>query len=132
MTPRDTGALQTTTKAKMIRTTTARHAAIAALVAVSYVVAGRLGLALAFVNASATAVWPPTGIALAATLLCGYRIWPAIFIGAFLTNETTAGTLLTSLLIAAGNTAEAVVGAWLFTRLVPNGRAFTRGRDMVA
>jgi len=56
-----------------------------------YVVAGKFGLSLAFVNASATAVWPPTGIALAATLLLGYRVWPAILLGAFLVNATTAG-----------------------------------------
>src|SRR5256886_11846386 len=33
----------------------------------------KLGLKLAFVNASASAVWPCTGIALAAFLLLGYR-----------------------------------------------------------
>lgn len=38
-----------------------------------YILSGKLGLRLAFVNASATAVWPPTGIALAALLLLGYR-----------------------------------------------------------
>src|SRR3989454_3931658 len=38
-----------------------------------YLLAGKLGLLLAFVHASASAVWPPTGIALAATLLLGYR-----------------------------------------------------------
>ena len=47
-------------------------------------------------NPSASAVWPPTGIALAATLLLGYRIWPAILLGAFLVNITTAGTPATS------------------------------------
>ncbi|MGH7347328.1 MAG: MASE1 domain-containing protein, partial [Candidatus Rokuibacteriota bacterium] len=49
-----------------------------------YFVAGKLGLSLAFVHASATAVWPPTGIALAALLLYGRSAWPAIFLGAFL------------------------------------------------
>jgi hypothetical protein len=39
-----------------------------------YTLAGKLGLALAFVNASATAVWPPTGIALAAVLVFGPRV----------------------------------------------------------
>src|SRR5207247_624806 len=56
-----------------------------------YVLAGKFGLSLAFVHASASAVWPPTGIALAATLLLGYRVWPALFLGAFLVNVTTAG-----------------------------------------
>src|SRR2546422_8109036 len=48
-----------------------------------YFVAGKLGLRLAFVDVSATTVWPPTGIALAAFLLLGLRVWPAIFAGAF-------------------------------------------------
>ena len=56
-----------------------------------YVLAGKLGLLLAFVHASATAVWPPTGIALAAFLLLGYRVWPGIFLGAFLLHFTTVG-----------------------------------------
>jgi PAS domain S-box-containing protein len=110
----------------------ARRAAVALLVAAVYVLAGKIGLALAFVNASATAVWPPTGIALAAVILAGNRVWPAIFLGAFFTNELTAGTTITSLLIAAGNTLEAIVGAALFTRLVPIDSMLTRGRDVAA
>jgi integral membrane sensor domain MASE1 len=80
-----------------------------------YTLAGKLGLALAFVNPSATAVWPPTGIALAAVLIFGPRVWPGIFLGAFLTNETTAGSAVTSLLIASGNTLEALVGIGVTT-----------------
>ena len=52
--------------------------------AVVYFVAGKLALQLAFLNASASAVWPCAGIALAALLLFGYRLWPAIFAAAFL------------------------------------------------
>ena len=51
---------------------------------IAYFVAGKFGLSLAFVNASASAVWPPTGIAFAAFLLLGSRAWPAILVGAFL------------------------------------------------
>src|SRR5713226_344768 len=89
---------------------------IGALLLVGYVDAGKLGLQLALVNERATAVWPPTGIALAALLLLGRLVWPIIFVGAFLVNVTTAGTIVTSLGIAAGNTLEAVVGAALVTR----------------
>ena len=92
-----------------------------ALLAAIYVVAGKLGLALALLNPSATAVWPPTGITLAAVLLFGPRVWPAIFLGAFITNEITAGTVGTSLLIAGGNTLEALIGGALVNR-------FARGR----
>src|SRR6266852_707426 len=56
-----------------------------------------------------------TLVALAAFLILGYRAWPAILAGAFLVNYATAGTLATSLGIAAGNTLEGVVGCYLLT-----------------
>lgn len=96
-----------------------------------YFVAGKLGLMLAFVHASATAVWPPTGIALAATLLLGYRVWPAILLGAFLVNATTAGSAWTSLGIAIGNTLEGLLGAFLVTRFANGRNVFDRARDVV-
>jgi signal transduction histidine kinase len=97
-----------------------------------YVAAGKLGLALAFVHVSASAVWPPTGIALAAFLLLGPRVWPAILAGAFIVNVTTAGSIATSLAIAVGNTLEGLVGAYLVTR-VARGRHFVdRPRDFIA
>ena len=78
-----------------------------------YFGAGKLGLSLASLHASASPVWPPAGIALAALLVLGYRTWPAIFLGAFLVNATTAGNIATSLSIATGNTLEALCAAWL-------------------
>src|SRR6266516_5571527 len=92
-----------------------RLAGVLALAAI-YFCAGKLGLLLAFVNASVSPVWPPTGIALAALLMWGYRLWPGIFLGAFLVNFTTAGTPVADLGIAAGNTLEALLGAWLVNR----------------
>ena len=97
-----------------------------------YVVAGKLGLSLAFVHASATAVWPPTGIAFAATLLLGYRVWPAILLGAFLVNATTEGSVWTSLGIASGNTLEGLLGAWLVTRFANGRNVFSRSQDIFA
>src|SRR5947208_2431243 len=99
-------------------------------VGVVYVVAAKLGLAFAIVHASATPVWPPTGIALAAMLLLGRGIWPVIFAGAFLVNVTTAGSVLSSLGIAAGNTLEALVGAALVTRLAGGAAVFERARNI--
>src|SRR5260370_2922171 len=96
------------------------------ILAVIYLIAGKLGLMLASLHASASPVWPPAGIALAALLLLGYRAWPAIFVGAFLLNVTTAGTAATSLAIAAGNTLEAVCGAWLVNRFAGGIGVFDR------
>jgi signal transduction histidine kinase len=102
----------------------------AVILAVVYFVAGKLSLKLAFLHASASPVWPPAGIALAALLLFGFRLWPAIFIGAFLVNFTTAGNIFTSLGIAAGNTLEAVIGAWLIQRFASGTRVFERAYDV--
>jgi diguanylate cyclase (GGDEF)-like protein len=103
--------------------------ALVGLVAL-YFVAGKLALQLAFLNASASAVWPCTGIALAALLLLGYRVWPAIFAGAFLVNFTTAGTALTSLGIASGNTLEALAGCYLVNRFAGGRYAFQRSQNI--
>ena len=99
-------------------------------VGVVYFLAGKLGLAYAIVHANATPVWPPTGIALAAVLLLGRGVWPAIFAGAFVVNLTTAGSVLSSLGIAAGNTLEALVGAFLVERFAGGVAAFERAQDI--
>jgi signal transduction histidine kinase len=96
-----------------------------------YVVGGKLGLDLAYINKSASAVWPPTGIALAAFLLCGDRVWPAVFVGAFIVNLTTAGSVATSLAIAAGNTLEGWIGARLVSRYAGGQRVFERVGDIL-
>ena len=100
------------------------------ILTVVYFVAAKLSLKLAFLHASASPVWPPAGIALAALLLLGYRIWPAIFVGAFLVNLTTAGNFLTSLGIATGNTLEGIFGAWLMHHFAGGVQAFDRAQNV--
>lgn len=90
-----------------------------------YIICAKLGLRLAFTFPSATPVWPATGLAFVALLLSRGRLWPAVFLGAFLVNLTTRGTILTSLGIASGNTLEAAIGAWLVER-------FAGGRTCLA
>jgi integral membrane sensor domain MASE1 len=105
---------------------------VMALLAGAYAVAGKLGLLLAFVHASATAVWLPTGITLAAFLIFGCRVWPGIFLGAFLVNISTEGSVATSIGIAAGNTLEGVVGAYFVNRFACGRRAFDQSRHVLA
>ena len=101
-----------------------------------YFAAGKLGLALATVHPSASAFWPPTGIAIAALLLLGPRAWPAVFVGAFAVNVTTAGSIASSAGIAAGNTLEALAAAYLVRRFANGRHAFlhpgTTGRFAAA
>src|SRR5436309_1262492 len=92
-------------------------------IAAGYFVAGKLALLLAIPPGYATAVWPAAGIALAGTLVGGYRVWPGILLGSFLVNigtsfdSSTTAALLKSISLAAGIGAgaalQAVAGAFL-------------------
>ncbi len=86
------------------------QAALAAL----YVVMGKLGLLLAFAGDTVSAVWPPSGLSLAAAILIGYRVWPGILLGALITNWSMPP--LVAVGMACGNTGEALLGAWLLRR----------------
>ena len=117
-------------------------ALVAGLAAV-YFAAAKLGLKLAFLHSSATAVWPPSGIALAAFLLLGYRrVWPGIWLGAFFVNlvvlqekfgadPTSLRALATAAGIAVGNTLEGVTGAYLVIRFAKGLQVFSRLQDIL-
>lgn len=114
------------------------HGAVAntlkfAVIVALYGGASALGISISQIHPTASPFSPASGIALVAVLLLGYRIWPAILAGAFLVNASvpesmtsTGLVLLKSLAIAAGNTLEAVVGAWLVMRYAGGQRAFDR------
>lgn len=108
------------------------YAAKVAGLAGAYYGAAKLGLDLAFETDSVTAVWPPTGIALAALVLWGYRLWPGVAIGAFLANSWTGIPLYAVLGITLGNTLEALAGAWLLHRVAGFRPSLERLRDVLA
>jgi serine phosphatase RsbU (regulator of sigma subunit)/anti-sigma regulatory factor (Ser/Thr protein kinase) len=93
------------------------YAVQVALVAAVYYGSAKLGLQFGFESGSVTAVWPPTGIALAAVLLWGYRVWPGIALGACLANAWTGIPAYAVLGITVGNTLEALAGAYLLRRV---------------
>jgi signal transduction histidine kinase/ActR/RegA family two-component response regulator len=102
------------------------------LLAAIYFGAAKLGLALAFQAEQVTAVWPPTGIALSAVLLFGYRSTAGVALGAFLANLTTPNeTWLTAAGIALGNTLEAVAAVWLLRRFIHFRPALDRLADVL-
>jgi diguanylate cyclase (GGDEF)-like protein/PAS domain S-box-containing protein len=104
-------------------------AIVFALLVATYFAAGKLGQSLTLTNLNATAVWPPTGLALAASLLLGYRVWFAVLVGAFLVNVTVSGSVVAAIAMAVGNTLEATVGAYLINRFANGKRAFEQARD---
>jgi PAS domain S-box-containing protein len=80
---------------------------------VAYVSAAKLGIELSVAHGVITPVWAPTGIALAALVLYGPRLWPAVAVGAFVANATSGIAPIDAAFVAVGNTLEAVVGSML-------------------
>src|SRR5213083_59827 len=108
-----------------------RRVALLFGLAAVYYFAEKLGLRFAYINSSVTTIWPPAGIALAAFVLLGYGVWPAILAGAFFANISTTGAVLPSIGIAAGNTMEGLLAAYLVNRFARGGRVFDRVRDII-
>jgi len=100
------------------------------LLAGVYYATARVGLLLAFGYKNVSAVWPPSGVALAILLLCGRSAWPAVFLGAFLANFSTELPIGTSLLISGGNTLEALAGARILQGIDVTNTPLQRIRDV--
>jgi signal transduction histidine kinase len=83
----------------------------------AYILAARFGLSLDAAAGFATLVWPPTGVSLAALLLLGRRFWPAVFIGAVISNLLSGAPVLVALGIGCGNTCEALIAVTLLGRV---------------
>ena len=100
------------------------------VLAALYFFAARLGLSLASVHTNVSPVWPPTGLAIAAVLLLGYRVWPGILIGALLANLLTPVPVGVAVAIAVGNTLEALT-AGLLLRSINFHNSLDRARDVL-
>lgn len=95
----------------------ARHWLELAGLSAAYIVAAKFGIELTVAHGVVTPVWAPSGISLAALLIFGRRLWPAVLIGAFVANATSGAEPLVAASIAAGNTLEAVLGAFLLMKV---------------
>ena len=111
-----------------MRFRTLRFVGLATAVGLVYLVAAGLGLSLASVHTNVSPVWPPTGVAVAALLIFGRSLWPAILLGAFTANLWTGVSIPTAGGIALGNTLEAVLAVSLLRR----GKAFDTALDSVS
>lgn len=88
----------------------------ASVIASAYAAAAKFGISLPVADGVITPVWAPTGIALSALLLVGYRLWPAVALAAFLVNATSGVSLALAAGISVGNTLEDLAGAYLLRR----------------
>lgn len=95
------------------------------------VLAGEAGLAIPFTSGNVSPFWPLAGVALAATLLFGYRIWPAVALGAFIVNFFSAVPHVAAIGLALGNTVGPLCGTWLLRRIPGFRPSLTRIRDVL-
>ena len=108
------------------------YAAGILLLAVTYVAAGRLGFTASAIHPVVSSAWPPSGIALAALLIFGLRMWPGVAIGAFVVNLTGGIAPLAAAGIAVGNSLEAIIALWLLKSVARFDVSLLRRRDVFA
>ncbi|GAA6524971.1 SpoIIE family protein phosphatase [Intrasporangium sp. DVR] len=100
-------------------------------VAVAYYLGARLGLSLSLVEDNVTPLWPPTGIAVAAFVVLGRSLWPAVALAALAVNLPVSEGIVPALATAAGNTLAPLVAALVLER-VGFRRQLDRQRDAIA
>lgn len=103
---------------------------ITALVII-YVIVGKVEVRVPTASQNVTAIWFPAGISLAALLLRGKRLWPAIFLASFFLSTMLQGSISISMGLAAGCVLEALVGAYLVNKYANGINAFFRMRDVL-
>ena len=85
--------------------------------AAAYTILAEFSLSFAYFGTNVSPFFLPIGIALAAFVLLGYRIWPGIWLGAFSVNILTGSPIVTAIVIATGNTIAPATAMWLLSRL---------------
>ncbi len=108
------------------------YASKVGVLAAVYFGAARLGLSLQAAHGNATPVWAPAGIALAALLLVGLRMWPGIALGAFFGTLSTGAPVAAALGVGVGNTVEGLLAAYVLTRFLDFRASLERVRDVLS
>lgn len=108
-------------------------------IAVVYFITARLSFTFAYTGTNASPVWLPSGIAFATILILGYRIWPAIFLGALMVNfqvlyidgHSLLQIFPISFFTAIGNTLEAVVGTYLVHKFTNSHNFLDKTKEII-
>lgn len=99
------------------------------VLAATYWGTAQLGLLLSFRGDGVVGFWPPAGIALAALLIFGHRLWPGIVLGAFLAGVSSGAPVGFILVTAISSTLESLIAIYLLCR-VDFDQTLSRGRDV--
>src|SRR5262249_32719283 len=111
---------------RLLRSSAFSYPALVVAVAIAYFATAKASLLLAIPPGYAAPVWPPSGIALAALLRVGARLWPGVWLGAVLANFTIDQSLGLACAIATGNTLGALCAAGLAERLMDDAKDFRK------
>ncbi|MGE0173201.1 MAG: CHASE domain-containing protein [Oligoflexales bacterium] len=112
------------------------------LVALVYLVSGRMALLLAIPPGYASASFPPAGIALSSLLLLGPHVWPGVWLGSFAMNSwvslsavqpapSAPEAFAVSCIIGLGAALQALCGEYLIRRFVEVANPFTTVNHVV-
>jgi signal transduction histidine kinase len=124
--------LRTGRRRSVQRGSTRRLLGAGVAVAIAYVAAAHVGFKFALLAEQVTTVWAPTGISLAALILRGTILWPAVWAGAFVVNATADVPVWTAAAVATGNTLEAVVATAILHRIAGFNPRLERLRDVLS
>ena len=101
------------------------------LVALAHAAGSRLGLLFTFEHLNVSPIWPPAGIAVAALLALGVRVWPAIFLSGLIFNAIDL-PLTQAVPLAVGGTVGPLIAVVLLRGLADFRPALDRVRDVGA
>lgn len=82
-----------------------------------YFVGARFGLEFASFGGNVTLIWPPTGIALAALLIYGVRIWPGVVLGACLSAISSSHSVIFTMGQVLASLGETLIAVGLIKRI---------------
>src|SRR5437763_3429505 len=88
----------------------------AVLIAVAYFVVGKIELLFSFPSSDVSPLWPAAGVALAALLVFGWRLWYGVAIGSFVLAVSTGMPVTSAAFVASGNALEALLAVWFLSR----------------
>ena len=108
-----------------------KNLALFSFLILGFFIGARMGVKLAILQPFSTPIWLPAGGAIAAFIIFGYRVWPAIFVGSFLGHVSTIGLVNTSFIVSAGATLEGLAGAYLVNKFAHGVKAFETAKDVL-
>jgi integral membrane sensor domain MASE1 len=108
-----------------------KNIAVFSFLLICFFVCSRLGTRLPFVQPYSRTIWLPAGCAIAAFILFGYRIWPAVLVGSILGHVTVLGLVRASFEAPVAATMEGIIGSYLVNKFAHGVKAFDTSKDVI-